>query len=414
MSDEAVSITVDHLFRHEYGKMVAVLSRGFGFDRLSLAEDLVQETLIAAMHSWSVNGLPDNPAAWLMTVAKNKARNQLKHEGRKGRIHGQMQVEERDDRSPQVFFDSDIADSQLRLMFGCCHPDIARSDQLALILKTLGGFGVGEIARALLLGEEAVAKRIYRAKHRISDRKIALDVPGGPELDARVDAVHQALYLLFNEGYSPSESEEVIRRDLCDEAIRLCGLMTERFGEHRGGWALHALMNFHAARFDSRIGDGGAVVLFADQSRATWDRSLIERGMISLSRSASGEVLTAFHIEASIAAQHCIAPSMDATNWAFIRQLYERLMVLKPSPLIKLNLGIVTLMIEGPRAAIIQVETLREDRKLKKHPLLWATLGSLYAHLDQTDAARRAYAKAGALSESPRERLVLSGRIATL
>jgi RNA polymerase sigma factor (sigma-70 family) len=405
---------VEHLFREQYGKMVAVLTSVFGLSQLGIAEELVQETLIAAMHHWSVREVPDEPRAWLMTVAKNKALNWLKRADTERRIYGVLGDGPTQCEPEQVFLRTDVEDSTLRMIFACCHPDIDESDQLALILKTLGGFGSKEIARALLIGEDAINKRLYRAKQHIKTHGIELEAPGGADLESRLATVCRSLYLLFNEGYLPTEGEEAIRRDLCHEAMRLTSLLARRFPEQPAVHALLALMCFHSARFDSRIDDRGALVLLEEQDRSVWDRSLIARGLVHLSDSARGDQLTTFHLEASIAAQHCTAQSFKETNWRFIHELYQQLYELRPHPLIRLNLAIVVSQVEGIATALTQLERLTSERSLARYPLLHATIGEFARRAGDERRAVEALSRALEMTTSPRQRDVLRAKLALL
>lgn len=406
---------VDDLFRREYGKLVAVLSSAFGFRNLDVAEDIVQATLMAAFQHWGYGSVPDRPEAWLMRVAKNKALNHLKHERRVARIHQMLgRSSPATEEHITAVFDGEIDDAMLRMMFACCDPGIRIDNQIALILKTLGGFGSGEIARALLVSEDAVNKRLYRAKQAIRSQGIRLDAPGGPELYRRVDVVCKTLYLLYNEGYNTTSAETAIRRDLCLEAMRLCKLLTARFPERTDAQALTALMCFHTARFDSRIDDNGALVIFADQDRSLWDRELIDRGLFYLTESARGDDLTPYHLEASIAAQHCLSPSLEATNWAFVRELYQRLYQLEPNPIIKLNLAIVESQLSGLEQSIAELETLRRDKTLARYSLLHATLGEFYRRQARHDDALASFREALRWTTAPHEVSFLEAKVRRL
>jgi len=368
---------------------------------------------VAAMHHWSVNGVPDVPAAWLMAVAKRKALNHVKRTGRKQRAHDRIGREPAAEQQAEVFLESDLEDSMLRMIFACCHPDLAPPDRLALVLKILCGFGSAEVARALLIGEEAANKRLYRARKLISDGGIALEAPGGAELDGRLGAVLQSLYLLYNEGYSATGGDELIRKDLCLEAMRLCRLLTLRFSQPPVH-ALMALMCFHTARFDSRLGNGGTVVLFHEQDRSTWNTDLIRAGMWQLSEAAQGDAVSRWHLEASIAAMHCTAPSYAQTDWSGIRGMYRQLNALHPNPVLRLNVAIITAEIEGPEVAISQIEPLRGERKLARYPLLYATLGELHRRAGRAGDACLNLEKALALTSSSRERAFYQERLAAL
>src|SRR5262249_44381278 len=296
-----------------------------------------------------------NPAGWVHRVAKNKILDAIRHD----RI-GQRVLHDWADTRPaqeanldELFIDAEIEDSQLRMIFACCHPRLARENQLALTLKALCGFGHSEIARALLVSEEAVKKRIQRATRDLIEQEIELVPPPAGELVGRLDAVHQVLYLLFNEGYSSTEGETAIRAELCEEAARLCHLLCchPSFGTP-ATHALMALMLFHAARLEARLDQRGSVLLLEAQDRGPWDQRLIRRAQEFLAQSAEGTVVSAFHLEAAIACHHCTAKSVAETDWPAILRLYDALLTLHRSPVYLLNRAIVVAQIEGPQAGI--------------------------------------------------------------
>ena len=414
-NSEEVNILVDHLFRSQYGKMVSVLASVFGFHHLQIAEDLVQDTLMEAYRNWSYGKVPEKPEAWLMQVAKNKALNYLKREKNRRNIYSQIAPgAESSGELEHHFLDAEIADSQLRMIFACCHPSIGKPDQIALVLKTLCGFGNREIARALLLGDEAINKRLYRARKEIQKGEISLEVPSGEALKHRLEVVCTCLYLLFNEGYHANHQDEPIRKDLCLEAMRLTRLLTGHFPEHPPVFALMALMCFHAARFDSRVDEQGALVIFAEQDRHSWDKDLIQSGLFYLSKAAKGEVLSTYHLEASIAAQHCQAEDFASTNWAFIQTLYGKLYELSPSPIILLNLAIIEGVTLGPAKAIQQLLPLIKDKKMANYPLLHASLGEFYQQLGETAEAKSCFELALNLSLSGAEQELIRKKIGVL
>lgn len=405
---------VDHLFRHQYGRLVSVLTSAFGFKHLGVAEDLVQDTLLAAMHHWSLQGVPELPEAWLMRVAKNKALNLLKQDTNRTRLLEANPPLDLAANAPEALLNSDIDDSQLSMMFACCHPAIALENQLALVLKTLCGFGSKEVARALLISADAVNKRLYRAKRQIVTQGIELEAPGGADLPPRLEAVCTCLYLLYNEGYKTTASPDVIRKDLCFEAMRLTRLLVLRFEDEPGLKALLSLMCLHTARFDSRMDENGALVLFREQDRSRWDQELIQKGLAYLAESAHGDTLSPYHIEASVAAQHSLSKSFEATNWRFIRQLYEKLLELRPSPLVELNLAIVIGQMDGSEAALERIQAIVKGGRLRDYPLLHASLGALLGEAGRSREAIDALERALALTEASPERDLLEHRIATL
>lgn len=410
-----VAPLVEHFCRHEAGRLVAVLTRIFGWRHFDLVEDMVQATLLDALESWRVRGVPDNPSAWVHRIARNKILDALRRDQIGRRILGERAAGPpwQDAHLDELFHDSEIEDSQLRMMFACCHPHLARENQLALTLKALCGFGNAEIARALLASEEAIKKRLQRATRDLIDHQIPLDPPAAGELAARVDGVHQVLYLLFNEGYSASEGDSAIRADLCEEAARLCHLLAghPRFRTPATD-ALMALMLFHAARLDARLDRHGSVLLLEEQDRTRWDRRLIGRAQEFLARSAEGTALSAFHLEAAIACHHCTAASLDATDWPAILRLYDALVASQRSPIYLLNRAIVVGRVDGPRAALRLLDDAARDPALRHYHLLDAALGELHRRAGDADRARHHFAIARRKATSAFDREVIDRRLA--
>jgi RNA polymerase sigma-70 factor (ECF subfamily) len=299
----------------------------------------------------------------------------------------------------------------LRMVFACCHPELPPESRVAMTLKILCGFGTREIAGALLAQEPAIQKRIARAKQEFRDRGLPLEIPAAPELAARLQSVYLCIYLLFNEGYNSSHSDSLIRKDLCAEAMRLCGLVMERFPGETAARALMGLMCLHAARFDSRIDDRGALVIFSRQDRGRWTRELIHRGLDHLNAASRGDVLTEYHLEAAIAAEHCTARDLESTNWRALDRLYAVLGGMKNNPVIDLNRAIILSYTDGPEKAIALLEALRSHPRLDGYHLLHATLGELRARLGDRDAARASFSRALALTESATEQAFLRLKI---
>jgi RNA polymerase sigma-70 factor (ECF subfamily) len=411
---QTIAPLVEHFFRHEAGRLVGVLTRIFGWRNFDLVEDMVQATLLDALQAWQ-GGVPDNPSGWVHRVAKNKILDAL----RRNKI-GQRVVEEwavgrpiQEEKLDELFLDAEIEDSQLRMMFACCHPRLAREDQLALTLKALCGFGNSEIAHALLVTQETIKKRIQRATRDLVDHQIALDPPPVDELAARLDGVHQVLYLLFNEGYSSSEGDTAIREDLCEEAVRLCQLLCS----HPrcctpATYALMALMLFHAARLEARLDQRGSILLMEEQDRSKWDQRLIEKAQEFLNRSAEGKVVSPFHLEAGIAYHHCTARNYAETDWPAILRLYDALLTIHPSPVYQLNRAIVVAQIEGPQAGIQALEAARADSALRHYHLFDATLGELSRRAGDFKRAHRHFEAARHKTKSPFDRELLARRLA--
>ncbi|MDN5202089.1 sigma-70 family RNA polymerase sigma factor [Fulvivirgaceae bacterium BMA10] len=384
-----VNRLVDNLFRREAGKLVALLTRIFGADHIQLAEDIVQDTLLSAMHHWSTNDLPDNPAAWLTQVAKRKAINELKR-NETIRRHETKLVDLLGSNTgaiDDIALEKEIKDSQLRMIFTCCHPSLSIESQIALTLKTLCGLSVREIASALLSTETTINKRLYRARQNIRAHKIAFDVPSGARLNKRLDAVILALYLLFNEGYNSSHENSLIRKDLCMEAIRLTHILIEGFPEISKIYALLSLMYLHAARFEARLDDHGTIIIFEDQDRALWDRRLIVAGMKFLKKASIGDQLTEYHLEAGIAAEHCLAKNYRETDWISIYRQYELLYQIKCNPIIELNMAIIISQVSGFEKAIERLEEIVKSKTLDQYYLLPATLGTFYLKIKHFEKA---------------------------
>lgn len=389
---EPVAPLVEHFFRHEAGRLVAVLTRVFGWRNFDLVEDMVQATLADALQSWRVRGVPDNPSGWVHQVAKRRILDALRRDtlGRRVRAEWSATRPRQAEGLDELFLDTEIEDSQLRMIFASCHPRLARENQLALTLKALCGFGISEIARALLVGEEAVKKRLQRATRDLVDHQIALDPPEAAELAQRLESVHQVLYLLFNEGYSASEGTSAIRADLCEEAARLCFLLCShpRF-RTPPTLALMALMLFHAARLEARLDSCGSVLLMEEQDRSKWDHRLIRRAEEFLDQSAEGTVVSRFHLEAGIAWHHCAAARYAQTDWPAILNLYDALLALHHSPVYLLNRAIAVAQIQGPQAGIRALDEVSRDPALRHYHLFDATLGEFYRRAGDLDRARQ-------------------------
>jgi RNA polymerase sigma factor (sigma-70 family) len=411
---EPVAPLVEHFFRREAGRLVGVLTRIFGWRNFDLVEEMVQATLLDALQAWRVR-VPDNPSACVHRVAKNKILDALRRDRIAHRVMKEWAVSRptHEEGIDELFLDSEIEDSQLRMMFACCHPRLARANQLALTLKALCGFGNAEIARALLVTEETIKKRLQRATRDLIDHQIALDPPPASELAQRLDGVHQVLYLLFNEGYSSSDGERAIRSDLCEEAARLCHLLCShpRFNTP-ATHALMALMLFHAARLDARLDQRGTILLMEEQDRGQWDQRLIRRAQEFLDQAAEGTVISPFHLEAAIACHHCTAKSYADTDWPAILRLYDALLTINPSPVYLLNRAIVVAQIEGPHAGIRALDEARQDPALRHYHLFDATLGEFYRHAGDLARARRHLEAARQKTNSPFDRELIDRRLA--
>lgn len=398
--------------------MVAILTRLFGLHNLELAEDVFQDTLQQALKDWSLNGIPDNPPAWLMTVAKRKAINMVKREKFMRNFAADMDNLLKSEWTASytmdhIFLEDEIKDSQLRMIFTCCHPALPLEAQVALTLKTLCGFSIYEISATLLTSESNINKRLYRAKEKIRNEPIDFTVPSGQDLFRRMDAVLLVIYLLFNEGYHAIGDNTAIRKDLCLEAMRLAMLLTENTltNEYAQIYPLLALMCFHAARFDARIDHDDCLVILEEQDRNLWNRELITQGMQFLLQSAAGGTVTAYHLEAAIAAEHCLAVSFQATNWAKIYDYYTALERLKPSSVIKLNLAIIAGKKDGPGAALTALHELEKNKTLQNYYPLYASLGEFYALTGQKERAVAYFTRAKELTKSAATRQVMDRKM---
>lgn len=373
---------IPHLFRTEYSKIVAVLSKRFGFDQIETAEDIASDTFLAATQTWPLQGIPPHPVAWLYHVAKNKARNWLQREALfRHKISPELRsydFDEQDiDLSPK-----NIEDSQLQMMFAICTPVISPEAQIGLSLRILCGFGIEEIADAFLSNKETINKRLFRAKEKLREEKIRIEMPGMQEIDERLATVMTTVYLLFNEGYYSLSQDSTIRKELCFEAMRLCRMLIGHPTTNKPEVnALLSLMCFHASRFDARLNEQGEIVLYDDQDTALWDAELIGQGGYYLSRSATGRFLSKYHLEASIAYWHCIKEDR-IEKWENILQLYNHLLQIDYSPIAALNRTFALAKTKGKAAAITEAEKLT----LTENHFYYTLLGELYTGIDNKKA----------------------------
>lgn len=420
MSDELTSAEppqlVEHFFRHESAKLIAVLTRAFGVHHLDLVEDKVQEALLVAVKAWRQGGTPANPAGWIYRVARNRVLDALRRE----KIHQRAlalahQTEAAIESLVDEWMSEDqVPDSLLRMIFVCCHPALDRRSQIAMTLKILCGFSISEIARGLLIFPEAAKKRIQRAKATLARLQIRTDLPPPGELRTRLSAVQDVLYLMFNEGYSTSRGHEPLRDDICEEAARLCHLLCEHedFSTPKTR-ALLALMLSHAARLEARVDSTGTVVLLGDQDRSRWDHRLIRVAEIWLERSKTSSP-SRFHLEAAISLTHCHAASVSETNWQLIVELYGRLLILNPSPLYILNRAIARGEAGDVEVALAELESIRDHPEMRSYFLLDCAVGRLHELGSNNIAAIEAYSAARAAAEAPHERAVLDKKLARL
>jgi RNA polymerase sigma factor (sigma-70 family) len=404
---ENVHEVVDHLFRREAGKMVPYLTRILGLGRLDLAEDVVQDTLCRAMEAWSVHGVPENPSAWLMRAARNRAIDLIRRDQQfryftPELIHLLKLREEFPAENPA--FDNEIRDDQLRMMFSCCHSQLSMDAQVTLILKTLCGFSVAEIAHALLVSEESIEKRLGRARKLFRDAGTFVEVTDAAEILQRLNAVYQAIYLLFSEGYHGSQSEQTVRDELCFEAIRLALLLSEHpRGDKPKTFALLALLCFHASRLQGRVDDDGSLVQLEMQDRSRWDRDLIGQGFHFLEKSSMGNELSEFHLQAGIASLHCAAPTYGQTDWARIVDLYDALYRISPSPIVALNRAVALGNAKGPEAGLTELTKIHNAEQLREYPFYPAAQGEFLLLAGRPEEAREYFEKAERLARTRTE-----------
>lgn len=410
-----ISAVVEHLFRHEAGKMVATLTGIFGIEHLTLAEDVVQEALTRALQTWPFYGVPKNPAAWIMRASRNLAVDVV----RRQKVFREKEAEiihlmDREGSAPDaaIFPEPEITDDTLRMMFVCCHPSIPAEAQAALALKTLCGFSVTEISRAFLTTDAAIAKRLTRAKQKIREAKIPFEIPVGEELGRRLDGVLPALYLLFNEGYKASSGDRLVREDICQEAIRLTDLLVQHpAGNRPKTHALLALMLLDTARIPARMDGEGNLLRLQEQDRSRWNQPMIARGMFHLAQSAAGGEISVYYLQAGIAACHCAAQDYASTDWPQILSLYDRLAELDGSPVVALNRAIVIANLHGAKAGLDALAAIRDLETLNTYYLLHAVLGEFESRLNHAQAAAGHFRKSLQLAEIKSEQAFLAKRL---
>jgi len=371
--------------------MVAHLTRLLGPAHLELAEETVQEAMLRALQTWPYQGVPENAAAWLFRVAHNIAidavrRNRFLGEKTDAIVAELSHSVEAASNDPDL--EEQLRDDELRMIFMCCHPEIPRDARVALSLKTVGGFGVREIARAFLADDAAIAQRLVRAKRQIRDGRLTLDMPRGPELKQRLDSVLEVVYFMFNEGYAAHAGEDLIRQDLCLEALRLGRLVAASSIAEPRVDALVALMALEAARLPARVDESGNLILLEHQDRSRWDQRLIGLGFQHFDRSISGDEVSEYHVQAAIAATHARAVDPQSRDWPMILDLYDQLLALNRSPVVALNRAVAVEKVRGPAEALAALEPLESDPKLRDYYLLLAVRGHLLLELGRrTEAA---------------------------
>ena len=407
--------SAETVYRREHGRIIASLIRLSGsFDR---AEEAMQEAFAAALRHWAERGVPDNPAAWIMTAAYRKLidakRRERTRREKQALLEHELAIEATEDPVLPEALSLEIPDDRLRLIFTCCHPALNREAQIALTLRTLGGLSTAEIARAFLVPESTVAQRIVRAKRTLSEAKVPFEVPRGAELEARVSTVLKVIYLIFNEGYSATAGDDWVRPALCEDALRLGRILTGLMPAAAEVHGLVALMEIQASRLRARVGPSGEPVLLLDQDRARWDQLLIRRGLAALARAEQlAESRGAYTLQAAIAACHARAHVAEETDWARIAALYEVLAGIVPSPVVELNRAVAVAMAAGPLAGLALVDALIAEPSLEGYHLLPSVRGDLLEKLGRVDEARAEFERAAALTRNARERDLLLARAA--
>ena len=407
---------IDAVWRIESARIIGALARRLR--DVGLAEELAQDALVAALEHWPTDGIPDNPGAWLMTTAKNRALDRL----RQLTLHRAKQEElgaDADARGDHVvpdFSDSlddadDIGDDLLRLVFTACHPVLSREAQVALTLKLLAGMSTAEIARAFLQPEPTIAQRIVRAKRTLGEARVPFEVPRGDALHERLAAVLEVTYLIFNEGYSATAGDDWTRPALCDEALRLARILAQLSPRTAEVHGLVALMEIQASRMRARLDAQGKPILLMTQDRSRWDQLLIGRGLAALARAEQlADAPGPYQLQAAIAACHARARTPEATDWPRIVALYGELMACTPSPVIELNRAVAVSMADGPAKALLLVDGLVTDGHLARYHLLHAARGDLLARLQRHDEARVEFERAAAMTGNAREKALLLER----
>lgn len=412
---EAPSALIDHLFRHHYGRMVAGLTRVLGPAQIHLVEDLVQEALLRALKVWPYQGVPRQPQAWLVQVARNlaidAARRRQTARSVEEAIRKWAEAAAAGQQGGDAALPEEVADDSLRMIFTCCHPDLGADARVSLTLKTLCGFGTGEIARAFLVREATIAQRLTRARRRLQEGA-DFTVPGPAEMGRRLDSVLEIIYLMFNEGYTAHAGADLVRRDLVSEALRLCNLLLEQpVTQKPVVHALLSLMYLQGARLPARTDDTGDLLTLARQDRSLWDREWLRRGFRHFESCADGRELTAYHLEAAIAGCHAAAPDYESTDWMRILAYYDELVMLKNSSVVHLNRAVAVAKVRGPDAALNALDLLVDDTTLRNYYLLPATRGQfLWVRGDAAPAAA-CFREALALGCSEPERQFLLHRL---
>lgn len=399
---------IPHLFRTEYRKIVSVLSKLFGFDHIEIAEDIASDTFLTASETWGLKGVPENPTAWLYSVAKNKAKNYLQRGLLfENKITAEIKYNSNSYEETEIDLSAqNIKDSQLQMMFAICHPSISAEAQIGLSLRILCSFSIEEIADAFLTNKETINKRLFRAKEKLRIEKVKIELPSPNEINERLDTVLTTLYLLFNEGYCSSIQNKTLRKDLCLEAIRMCYLIIENSATNKAkANALLSLMCFHASRFDARINQNGEIILYQDQDINLWNTELINKGEYYLSQAANGNKISKYHLEAAIAYFHT-QRTETKEKWESILQLYNQLLQMEYSPITALNRTYALSKANGIKEAIAEAEKLN----LSDNHFYYTLLGELYKNIDKQKAQAN-FAKAYSLAKTQTDKQTIQTKM---
>lgn len=408
---QQVTTLVDHFFREEYGKVVSFLTAKFGAQHLELAEDSVQETFYKAVKTWSHSSIPKNPSGWMVAVASNKMIDQLR---RSSRLEGEDAIIHESSNDIEINLDS-IQDDVVKMIFACCHPSLSVEYQIILILKILGGLSIKEIARALIKKEETIAKSYTRAKKKFQQEKISLELPPQVEINNRLKTVLHIIYLLFNEGYKTTAGNELIKKELCNEAIRLNKILLKNEGCNTSfSNALLALMYFHSARFESRVNINGKLLTLEFQDRSNWDKSSILEGLKYLRLATKGSFLNEYYIQATISGLHCEAIRYEDTKWSEILELYDVLLRLNPSPIVKLNRIVALSKAKSEKEALNDLSKLETNKSILNHYLFYAIKGDCLLSIGEIDQGKKSIIKAAELTNNSMEKAYLLEKIRTL
>jgi RNA polymerase sigma-70 factor, ECF subfamily len=411
-------VLLEHLFRHQVGRVVGHLARVLGPARLDLAEESMQEAMLRALQAWPYQGIPENPGAWLFRVAHNAAIDSLRRgrflEQNSGIVLAEL-TRFTSIVSGDPVFEEQLLDDELRMIFMCCHPEIPRDARVALSLKTVGGFSVREIAGAFLADDAAVAQRLVRAKRQLRDRRITLDLPGAADLDQRLDSALETIYFIFNEGYAAHEGEDLIRRDLCFEALRLGRLLAASSIATPRVHALVAVMALQAARLPARIDEAGDLILLEDQNRESWDPRLIALGFHHFDLSIAGDQVSEYHVQAAIAAVYTRAADLRSIDWPAILELYDQLLAISAaSPVVALNRAVAVAKVHGAAEALAEIEILSGNPQLRDYYLLLAVRGHLLEELGRREEAAACWRAALECRCSEPERRFLRRKLASV